>query len=281
MRSYPHPVLRSDSNDYEGMHFSAKISAGITDEEMIKLDIIWSLTDRAIRAKLFSQEFSLTLMVKCSNTFFLHYYKFKSKDLDQAISELLIPSKLLYGDVELKPMIFVSEDVESFFSEDFNPEFKSSTFDLKRGSFVAVGQSQIITPLRKKIDFKNYVLAKESDDVPKYQYEISVDASSAHIEIIMGKNLYEVFSTKYKLDEDTEYFFMSIYKDCFYSALECIVENPDIEHEWAKALIERLGAFGKDLPREASFNKLNSLAQILIEDVGPKKIKLREDSIES
>lgn len=211
------------------------------------------------------------VVIKCSDTCsreaFLSFEK---------AQKLTIPMHDFYGKVDFMPQIVAVEAITNFSAEHLNSEFEDATFDLKPGDILAVDEISVRFFEFDTLSFESLFRVRRSDDIDEYAYEI--DLSENLVSIVMGNKLRDLWDVLRQDIGKRPFLVMSIYKDCFYHALELLASEEDdvLERRWARALSQKLEELGESIP-EQEYNPLNMLAQKILEQDSLKLLEKMAD----
>lgn len=269
-RAFPYPIL--DGSDFSrddyidgGYQVSFENSA-IDENGNVEFTIEHFCTVDELRNLISDGKAKFGVLVTCSDTSLRQF--FASEHEEQKID---IKAKDLYGKVEIWPQIVAVSQIDGFSSEFLNEEFRDLAFDLEPGDVLATDDSIVRFFEFNRLSFETLVSARSSEDLLPFSYSITLQDRSIYID--MGVKLYELFMELRTEPDKRPFLAMSIYKDCFYVALNELATNPEAsEYRWARALEQKLGDSNIRLPEEASANDLNAIAQLLLEDAGVKHL---------
>lgn len=269
-RAFPYPIL--DGSDYsrddyiDGGYQASFENSAINEQGKVVFTIEHFCTVDELRNVVSDGKAKFGVLVTCSDTSLRKF--FTSEYEEQKIE---IEAKDLYGRVEIWPQIVAVAQIEGFSSEFLNEEFKDLAFDLEPGDVLATDDSVVRFFEFNRLSFETLISARSSQDLLPFSYSITLQERSIYID--MGVKLYELFMDLRAEPDKRPFLAMSIYKDCFYVALNELATNPEAgEYRWARALEQKLGEKNIRLPEEPSANDLNAIAQQLLEDVGVKRL---------
>lgn len=233
-RSYPHPVLSPYARDYvDKSELYADFSRSAGDGTLlISYDITLS-SDRL-------NEFRADARAKLALSLYSKGTRWKSlQTLDFHKGELAVPEGLLFGTLELTPLLVVAEGGE-FELAGHNSEYGTSRFRLEEGDLLAFGPTEAleIDHERSSDDIETFITLTRSDGDPDV-YEV-VDGGEKII-IQAGENVMAVMNVMRETSSLHPYLFMGPYKDAFVFAVKTILEELRQEEEpetpWSKGLL--------------------------------------------
>ena len=269
-RAFPYPIL--DGSDYsrddyiDGGYQASFEHSAIDTEGNVLFTVEHFCTVDELRNLVSDGKAKYGVLVTCSDTSLRQF--FMSSNAEQKID---IKAKDLYGRVVIWPQIVAVTPIEGFSSEFLNEEFQDLAFDVEPGDVLATDDSIVRFFEFNRLSFETLVSARSSEDINPFSYNITLQERSIYID--MGTKLYELFMGLRTEPDKRPFLAMSIYKDCFYVALNELATNPEAaEYRWARALEQKLGERNISLPEEPSANDLNGIAQLLLEDAGVKRL---------
>lgn len=264
----PYPVL-GRSDDYVDVDFQATIKINeseIKGEEELIMPFVFDMSDEAISDLIANGKAKYGFEISCSGTS-IRYVEFVEE-----VGTLNLNPKKFFKKVILSPKVFVVDNIKGFSSPNFNPEFGNTTYDLEPGDFLAATDDDMIDVDFRYLRFEDAITVRRQNIDP-WVYEFGLDGEA--IIIGMGQKYYD-FWREAKLNKDLRpYLMATVYKDCLVAALEQIsLEISEGNFAWERGLANLLDEKKINIPENASFNDLNSIAQILIENDGIKKVDL-------
>lgn len=264
----PYPVL-GRSDDYIGVDFQVAIRPNLKEHDnkrTIEIDYIFDLSDEAILTHIKTGKASYGLEIVCPGTA-LRYVEL----LEQEGVITLDPTQV-YGKVEISPKVFVIDRIEDFSSPNFNSEFGVTRFILQPGDYLASDTEQVIYVDFGRLNFTALIKVQKMDTKHPFTYDFGLDGNT--IVIGMGTKIHTLWHALRHNHDIQPFLIMSIYKDCIVAALDYLKGHDDLpEQTWAQALGEMLQKKDLTIPKDATFGRLNETAQILLEDLGVKKVK--------
>lgn len=260
--SFPYPIL-GVGDDYINAGFQValrKPDCELTAGEVLEIPFSFDMNDQEIQKLIDAGKASYGFEVSCSAT--------ARRDVhleSEPQGQLSLNTSEVFGEVIIAPRIFVLEDVDSFSSPNFNPEFEDTKYTLAPGDFIAMAADQSINANFKTVKFQSALKILRIEAIDPWAYSCDVDGD--HIIVSMGPKFHDFF-TEARTDQVTAPFLiMSVFKDAILAALEILVKD---DHEsasiWSSALFQRLDALNLKLPEEPDLDHLNILAQRLLHD---------------
>lgn len=267
-RSFPHPVLRPDIDDFTGTSFEASVdvSRDTVDPKVISLDIQMSVSNSDIQALISQGSATYCLDIYCADTM----YRTANRCSEHEV--IRFEHEELYGKVEVTPLIVINSKVVNFSSDDFNPEYGTRKFDLVVGDILAYDESVQFFVEFEGLSFESLIRIETSVDVESKSY--SIDADADMISIRMGTEMRRLWD---ELRGDKVYeglLGMSILKDCVFTALWNIYfHNDEVSSlRWARALQKKLEELDIELSHDVDVDTINRQSQDLVKSVASEKV---------
>lgn len=146
---YPYPVLTSFNDDYIDSYFNINIVATSTSTNLI-LTLSPDLDNDEIKHLIQQGKAYYSIHVECPLTSFRKFYK-----LNNQVEEIKISADDIDGVVNICPFIVLQENVYDYTNEKFNSVYDGITFDLDKGSIIAIGYEQKASIEKESDDLNN------------------------------------------------------------------------------------------------------------------------------
>ena len=176
-RLYPYPVLSPMYDDYVNNKFEINVQANKKNKKTI-LNIDYSIDNKEFNEMIVNKKISIFCHFECPKTK-LRYIKELSVEKNNF--EEISNSKL---DEELQIVAFAvaNEDINDFFSQDFNKDYENNKFKLECGTILGISNQ------------KEIQITKDLYDLSKVPSIISI---APYVEEVQGEN-----KIKINLDKD-------------------------------------------------------------------------------
>lgn len=273
-KAFPYPVL-GRSDDFPNASFNCDYIVQLDSDSAtgnLLIQYLFEVEHAELAEKLEANDFLFSFDIYSKASFF-------RESLAGAVGggSVSIPLHRLAGEVTVTPMIYAAKHVAKYLPNAVNPEFGSEEFELLPGDVVAIGETRSVFIGYDRQAKKSIVRVQHREDLPPYSYQFEFRADQ--IVIFMGTKANEVWSAKYSDSGTRPYLVMSVLKDCLLMALEHLAKSEDEDESsyWALQLREKLATKGVALDPDTPLEKLNLLAQELVEEIGIAKI--RKDGI--
>ena len=185
-KMYPYPVLAYFLDDYKDKHaFDVKIT-NVKDGFNTRLVFEAALTNKELLGLVRSGKASFVYHMECSQTGFRKVIR-----TDKLSSSYVLSNREVKNLVQICPFIVADENLQSYFSKDFDDDYKGMSFDVEEGCVLAVGQ-QVNADVSVRIDdLANtpsiFSIIQNTDETIK---EMKVDGSGEKIVVQLPYNDY-------------------------------------------------------------------------------------------
>lgn len=135
---YPYPVLASFNNDYKESSFDIVVDEVVGEKE-ITLHFTPQLENIDIKQLILSGKAAFVIHIECPYTCYRQTVKVPFEG-----TKTIISASNLDTVVNICPFVVATEDIKEYRSELFDDEFEGISFDLERGSVLALGYERVI-----------------------------------------------------------------------------------------------------------------------------------------
>jgi hypothetical protein len=254
VKTFLHPIIRSNSNDYtDDSYFNAELTAEISSEVKDSIRITYSinLKNEYIEKLISNNIASVYLNLYCADTVYRRSFL-----VNQNKGEFTLSSGEVIGALEIEPIILNNLEIEKFSPTGLNQEFGSSLFQIEAGSPLALGEKDIFYFAFAERSLQDLIRVQTSSELNENEYEISL--TSNVITIIMGTNVRKAWDFIRSDSTLRPYLYMSIYKDTFVEALAAVVNGDGTdEFLWAQKLREKFEENNFQFTDSNDFSKIN------------------------
>lgn len=274
---FPHPVLRDTNNDYLSSKFETILaSKNLMTKYFINLTI--ELNNKELLYLIESKKAKIICHIECSRTKFRDILK-----LNLGENEFAINSGEIEGLVYILPLIIANENIQDYYSKDFNKDYNKMSFNLEKGDILAIGKHFLIN-IENEIDKLSTVpsifLIQKSKVFQDY---ISVGLSNEKIDLYLPDDVFKIYQ-KYRKNK--------IYNDLMCSViilpslmyvLDILKEEDDNlisfrERRWFRVIIKKLKEKGIDFEGGDLLEKDTfKVAQDLLDYLNSKSIISLDD----
>jgi hypothetical protein len=169
-KSFQHPVLRPNNNDFRRSNFSFKINPQIINSE-VTIDLVISNDVEELKNLIYDNNLTYVVVITCRNT----YYK---KTIQTHLSELnfQLSANDLKGEVVFDVFCFVKRQIDNFNSVKLNSEYKGANLTINQNEIIAQADSISITIDRDAFQpIANIFLMVIDQTINDNEWEISLE----------------------------------------------------------------------------------------------------------
>lgn len=133
-KSFPHPVLRPGSSDYEAVEFEVEIKVErIEWTTSVRIEVDFTLSDTDLLRLVGRELAQYVLVMRCAFTNFRRDLRTSEERVVQEFSDGEIA-----GELEITPFCVASSAIRDFKASCWNADYKGRAFDLPEGSVLAM-----------------------------------------------------------------------------------------------------------------------------------------------
>ena len=259
---YPYPVLWDKNDDYKKpSKFSVEVEAR-EDFKNIKLKISFLLRDKEIEKLIKENKAEYVTHIEATSTYFREIVTTRENEINYDLRD-----KDILGRLQINFFILAKQDIKNYSNNNFNVDYSSETFNLKKGNIIAIA------------DGYRFDIEKSDDELGKVssifsickketveQTGMTIDMGYDKIRIGLNKHDYESYHqlshNSNKVDSVNSiivfpaliYIFEQLKKD-FY-------ETDYTEYKWFRALENIFKKTGHPLDKKVLENEISiNLAQ--------------------
>jgi hypothetical protein len=240
-RSWPHPVLDSEGDDYLNCAFQAAVAIKQTRSEFI-FQIRMDLSSETLLSAISRGDAVYALQIHCPRTSFRQAFKFQTADLERSI-----PEHLLRDLFSVRPYIVASKGF-ILQSPEFNPIFDGMQFQMAAGYVLAIAPSQDYTAEKSIDDLQNIRAIFQVRRQPNPSIRrVELDLMSDRIAIILPQDDFDHYSLFRTRKPYSHIFVCSLVLPALHAALLEIKEDDEsaVLNRWRRVLKRRLEEIGK------------------------------------
>lgn len=188
---YPYPVLTTFNNDYIDSFFDVSIEEEKTEKE-ITLKFTPSLTNEELGNLIESGEALFIAHIECSYTSFRKIVQIPTSGTAITISANRIAEVL-----NICPFIVAAGDIFSYTNKKFNAEYDGASFDLEKGSIMAIGYEKVYRIEKEDDEVANVPsIFSVTEILDQRQKDIIIDYTGDKIGIRLPSPVYRKFVTQ-------------------------------------------------------------------------------------
>jgi hypothetical protein len=244
-KAFPYPVLRPYSNDYIDADFQATVDFAV-DTDSVSVIVSFALSSNEIAETIRSGKAEYIVIISCRDTYFQSVLKSKENIINSTFEK-----GSLKGEVTVNPYIVVTKQINSFVSQDINPEFGLGPFKFDEGDILAQDDAQIFyldKELFKPITSVFDLVKKE--DLIDGLWTISFDQD--HIQIQVSPKMKESIDSARNDSRNRVVLVNSIYFAAIMQAIQKIKEERDTyeNRKWAQVFLSQAHNMNIDFDRD-------------------------------
>lgn len=259
---FPHPVLSDSNDDFKSGRFDLSITeVRESTAGDVEIDYAFSQTLPEIRELLESGAASLGAFIRCQDTFYSEL-----RPADGKSGTWRFDRGTLFGRVEVKPMIWLKQQLDSWNAESLNPEYgsaismrKSEIIGLANDTWFNIGQEKL-----KK--FESIFELVRTDEIPEGQ--LKLDLQSDVIRILAPFEIFRSIELMRGSSHGKPLLLSAVYLPVVMEVLENLRGEQNSGYEskpWYRVFAAKCEHFGIDIERAPL---LESAQRLLASPVG-------------
>ena len=256
-KSYPRPVLRTDSDDFVNESFAADINVEF-DAESVRISIKYLLSSEEIKQEILSRNASYVSVVECTDTFYT-----KSVKTHEKSNTIEIDAGDLRGDVVVQSFVITENDID-IQSQNLNDDYRLfqsgeneedasyvNQFAYSQGDMMALTDPYLFAidkeyfkPLQSCIDIDIDTSLKGSDWY--------VDTSEQNLKIRVSEEMRELWSNLKQTEAGKSALINSLYFTAITFAIKCLQEEPELKdsNKWAEVITAKINNKGINIEED-------------------------------
>jgi len=188
---YPYPVLASFNNDYIDSAFDIEVEETITEKEII-FKFIPKLENEGLAELIHSNDATFVVHIECSFTCFRRVVEIPFEGKSVTISANKIEEV-----INLCPFIVAARDIYDYKNTKFNSEYEGVSFELDKGSIMAIGYEKVIRIEKENDDLANVPsIFSVTEIIDTRITDIVIDYSGDKIGLRLPTKVYRKFVTQ-------------------------------------------------------------------------------------
>ena len=189
---YPHPVLMPNGDDYnKDCYFEVQMEEEVHEDDCsVLFGFKYDLQCNCLRQLIDEGKASVVIYVESPNSSFRKMFFVPT---DEVSMQFDVKKDMVSRKIIVKPYIIALENIEEFFSGEFNSDyFGNSSFDIRKGDILAIEKRYDI--VLDNIDmFKNCASVFSIRLDEKVPYGIKVNYNDHKINVMVNKVDYEKY----------------------------------------------------------------------------------------
>lgn len=242
-KTFPHPVLRADADDYLHRKFQATRGFEASDGYTPVLSFNFDISEESILSLLNENSAAYVLEIYCPTTSLHRVFRTRKKS-----GIVSFEKGDLYRRVEVNAFVVCTKDIPGHFSPNFNPEFGNSPFDLLAGDVLAIDEPfscywdvECIAPLHSVLKLV------ANDKIKKGTF--AVDTEGDKVKIYMHASDKQRFEYM-RISRQQKPYAMFVYFSAVAEVLRQMKESANDggqDKRWYRAIEHQMNEIGKDV----------------------------------
>lgn len=193
---YGYPVLTNYTDDFVGVEFEA----GTTGE----LEIYNSFSK--IHFQVLNSDSNLNTLIKenkakiITNLYCKETKYRKIFELNRGISEIIVDNKEINKNVSINTYIVATENINDYYSENFNNDYSKMKFSISKGNILAFGKEENFFIEKDINEFTKMNSVISIAKNPDNSEEMKVDYSNDKIKILISDKDFNIYSEVSKFE---------------------------------------------------------------------------------
>lgn len=188
IKYYPYPIL-NNSNQYYTSSFKTELEYKMDGYDLIII-IKTLLNDSCLNSLLAARKVAVIHHIECPQTCFRRAFTTFKKD-----ENICLEDKEINGTITVNSFIIANENLENYTNPNFSADYKDMSFNLEKGSVIAIGNSYTIKINKVKDDLAD--CSSIFSIIPSYdaqQRTLNIDLNKEKITISLPEKTYKQFA---------------------------------------------------------------------------------------
>ncbi len=187
---FAYPVLTNYTDDYVNVNLVLESTKILEKTKKIsKLNYIFQVDDNNIIKLIKERKAKAVLKIYCPAT----KYR-KIIDLTLGTNNIILNNADVNNKVQLESFIILTENIEQFCSESFNIDYRGDTFDLEKGSIIALGNQENVFIEKDIYEFTKVTSVIKVRKSTSDEKGMTVDYSDQNIYVYLPEEEYITYS---------------------------------------------------------------------------------------
>ncbi len=267
-KTFPHPVLREDSDDYVRRQFQATRKFDVRNDYVPVLSFNFALNEEVIDKLLKENKATYFVEIYCPTTFVRRVFC-----TNEISGEFVLDKGDLYRKVEVSAFVICTKVVKQYSSANFHEDFGDKpSFDLRPGDVLAASSTEICywdTELTAPLTSVFDIVA--NDNIARGMYE--VDTGGDKVNIQMHPRDKEQFE---HMRHSSEYKPLALFA-YFPVVVEVLKQMKDADNDddentkWYRSIEYKIDEIGKNMESSDPFILAQELLHNPLEYILPKR----------
>lgn len=149
-RIYAYPVLCDENDDYNNLEFNVKFIHEMIDIDNLCLSFSIDMQSKYLDQLILKGLAKYVVHVECSTTSYRTLHRFSSNEF-----KTTIPISKLNGKVEIVAMIITENNIDDFYSNEWNEIFEHTHFKIRKANIIAYKTLDSLQIIKDYEEFNN------------------------------------------------------------------------------------------------------------------------------
>ena len=187
---YPYPILRNESIDYKTAVFNVRINKEI-DNSSYTFKCEYTISSDYINKLVEEGKAKVGVIIKSNAVWFRNFYDITYNNT------ITIDSRDIYGRVYILPCIVATTNIDNFYSNEFDEEFRMTNIKINAGEIIGLSDELVFDAILDSDIFKTS--SSIFDIIGTDDEYMSYDLSQSKIVIMIPRDIHD----KYKSMENS------------------------------------------------------------------------------
>lgn len=240
-KTFPYPVLRPFSDDYQGVEFQTNAEFTIAGNE-ITLNCSFLTSSTELLEEVDKDNARFVSIVSCRDTYFRKVIQTKDKDFS-----IQLDADSVRGEVLVDSYIVAIKDINGFKSKDINTEFGHESFFFAAGQILAQDETSAIYINRELFKPLSSVFELvKNEQLSGGRWKVGVDQENVQIEV--SAEMKESIDSARNNRLSRAVLINSIYFSAVTHAIQMLKDVKDFgDYKWARVILRQIHNKGLDI----------------------------------
>ena len=259
---YPYPVLWDKNDDYKKpSKFSVEVEPK-EDFKNIKLKINFLLKDKEIEKLIKENKAEYVVHIEGSSTYFREIISTKETEISYVLKD-----RDILGRLQVNFFILARQDIKNYKNDNFNEDYSSETFNLKKGNIIAIADGYRFDIEKNddelgKISSIFSICKKETVEQTGMTIDMGYEKIRIGLNITDYVNYSQLSQNPNKVDSVNSIIIFPALIYIFEQLKKDFTETDYTEYKWFRALENIFKKNGQELNKELLENEISiDLAQ--------------------
>lgn len=271
---FPHPVLSEGSDDFENGSFDLIVSeVRESTNGDVEVDYALSLVSADIQKLLMQGVARAGAFIRCQDTF---YSELRIADEDECT--WYFDRGALYGRVEIKPLIWLTQSVDNWDAGSLNPEF-GSVVSIRKSEIIGLANDVVFSIGQDKLrKFESIFELVRSDEIMDGRLKLNLSSDS--IRILAPGGIFETIELMRGSGNGKPILLSAVYLPVVMEVLENMRGSGSSGFEdrpWYRVFAAKCEHLGIDIEQAPLLESAQRLLGSPVEKLGPSFMELTEN----